>query len=145
MVEIKHKHILEVAMALRFPGYILIIFCGECILVVFYLINRLPTEVLKDKLLFNGQKANIGNLRTIVCLWYATRMVKPNKHCQCWHMCYNGILSNSKGLCYVQNVSVKALGKHRCCFEVVCVSVLLDDKHTTIPLLIMNLIRHICP
>ena len=79
MVEIKHKHILEVAMALTFPGYILIIFCGECILVVFYLINRLPTEVLKDKLLFNGQKANIGNLRTIVCLWYATRMVKPNK------------------------------------------------------------------
>uniref|UniRef100_A0A3Q7IG51 Uncharacterized protein n=1 Tax=Solanum lycopersicum TaxID=4081 RepID=A0A3Q7IG51_SOLLC len=27
---------------------------------------KLPTEVLKDKLLFNGQKANIGNLRTII-------------------------------------------------------------------------------
>ena len=66
-------------MALRFQGDITIIFWGECILVVVYLINRLPTDVLKGKLLFNGHKANIDHLRTIVWLWYATRMVRPNK------------------------------------------------------------------
>ena len=49
MVQIKHKHILEVAMTLRFQGNIPIRFGGECILFVVYMIKRLPTDVLKGQ------------------------------------------------------------------------------------------------
>lgn len=47
-----------------------------------YLINRLPTPVLKGKSpyeQFHEHKANIDHLRTIGCLCYATKVIKQDK------------------------------------------------------------------
>lgn len=74
--------ILEVARAIRFQGHIPIKFWGECVLAAVYLINRLPTSVLKGKSpheLFHGHKANVEHLRTIGCLCYATRLPRQDK------------------------------------------------------------------
>lgn len=82
MVERKHRHILEVARAVRFQGGIPIKFWGECVLAAVYLINRIPTPVLKGKLpyeVFHGHKANISHLRTLGCLCYATKVPKADK------------------------------------------------------------------
>lgn len=47
--ERKHRHILDVARALRFQSFFSIFFWRECVRTVMYLINKLPTEVLGGK------------------------------------------------------------------------------------------------
>lgn len=82
MVERKHRHILEVARAIRFQGNIPITFWGECVLDAIYLINMMPTGTLHGKLpyeVFHKSKPALDHLRTMGCLCYAAKPVKDDK------------------------------------------------------------------
>ena len=81
VVERKHRHILEVARALRFQGSLPIRFWGECVLAAVYLINRMPTSVVNGQSpfeIFHGMHPDLSHLRTIGCLCYATKLVKDD-------------------------------------------------------------------
>lgn len=82
VVERKHRHILEVARVLRFQGSIPIRFWGECVLTAVYLINKLPTPMLKGKSpyeVLHKHKASLDHLRVVGCLFNATKIVKVDK------------------------------------------------------------------
>ncbi|CAL8130641.1 unnamed protein product [Prunus armeniaca] len=49
IVERKHRHIIEMARALRFQANLAISFWGECVLTAMYLINRLPIALLSKQ------------------------------------------------------------------------------------------------
>lgn len=73
-VEQKHRHILNVARALRFQAHLLVTFWGECVLIACYLINRTPTPLLKGKMpndfLF-VRTPSLEYIRVFGCLCYA--------------------------------------------------------------------------
>ena len=48
-VERKHRHILNIARALRFQGGLPIVFWGECVLAAAHVINRTPSSILNKR------------------------------------------------------------------------------------------------
>lgn len=49
IVERNHRHLLEVARALRFQANLPLCFWDDCVLIAAYIINRLPTPLLSNK------------------------------------------------------------------------------------------------
>lgn len=90
-VERKHRHILNVARALRFQGSFPIEFWGECILTAGYLINRTPSPVLNGKTpneVLHGQLPSYAHLRIFGSLCYARNQgTKGDKFASRSHWC----------------------------------------------------------
>nr|GFC45020.1 retrovirus-related Pol polyprotein from transposon TNT 1-94 [Tanacetum cinerariifolium] len=73
VVEIKHMHLLETARALRIGENLPKRFWGECILTASYVINRLPSKVIKNKTTFEliwNKEPDYGFLKVFGCLVY---------------------------------------------------------------------------
>lgn len=74
LVERKHRHLLDVARALRFQANLPLSFWGECILTAAILINKLPTPILEYKSphhVLMGNTPSYSSLRVFGCLCFA--------------------------------------------------------------------------
>ena len=101
-VERKHKHILNVARALRFQGGLSIYFWGECVLAAAHLINRTPSSFLFNKtpyeILF-GCAPSFNELRIVGCLAFThNQRAKGDKFASRSRKCvFVGYLFGKKG------------------------------------------------
>ncbi|XP_019235872.1 PREDICTED: uncharacterized protein LOC109216195 [Nicotiana attenuata] len=82
VAERKHRHLLEVTRAMRFQDHIPIKFWGHCVITAAYLINRLPSSVLKGyspyELLYK-RSPQLGHIRTLGCLCFAKQVQETDK------------------------------------------------------------------
>ncbi|XP_070013240.1 uncharacterized protein [Nicotiana sylvestris] len=82
VAERKHRHILEVTRAIRFQAQIPIKFWGHCILVIVYLINRMPSAVIANIYSFerlHKRKSSLLHLRILGCLSFAKIVQEHDK------------------------------------------------------------------
>ncbi|KAD0786919.1 hypothetical protein E3N88_43719 [Mikania micrantha] len=73
VVERKHRHLLEVARAIRFEANLPIKFWGECVLTATYIINRVPSKVLNNKTPYEvllGKIPSYDHMKVFGCLAY---------------------------------------------------------------------------
>ncbi|KAI5436826.1 hypothetical protein KIW84_023085 [Lathyrus oleraceus] len=78
-VERKHRHILNVARALRFQANLPISFWRECVLTATYLINRTPTMVNDGMTPYEklfGKPPSYEDIKTFGCLCYVKNLSK---------------------------------------------------------------------
>nr|GEY07577.1 hypothetical protein CTI12_AA091260 [Tanacetum cinerariifolium] len=80
-VERMHRHLLDIAKALRLQANLPLKFSGDCILSATYLINKMPVKILDWKSPYESlyeKTPTYDHLRVIGCLCYAAN-VKPHK------------------------------------------------------------------
>nr|KYP65664.1 Retrovirus-related Pol polyprotein from transposon TNT 1-94 [Cajanus cajan] len=101
-VKRKHRHILNVARALRFHANLPLSFWGECVLTATHIINRTPTSanggLTPYEMLF-GKTPLYDHLQVFGCLCYMKTPLKPNdKFATRAHRCvFVGYPTNQKG------------------------------------------------
>ncbi|KAM0069913.1 putative RNA-directed DNA polymerase [Helianthus debilis subsp. tardiflorus] len=73
VVERKHRHLLEIARALRFEASLPVKFWGECILTATYIINRIPSKAVDNKTPYEilvGKPPSYDHMKVFGCLTY---------------------------------------------------------------------------
>jgi len=84
-VERKHRHLLEIARALRFQAALPLHFWGDAMLAIAYIINRLPTPILQHQTPYKillGTKPDCTHLRVFGCLAFASNLVRTSNKFQ---------------------------------------------------------------
>lgn len=82
VVKRKHGHIMNIARALRFHSGMSIRYWGHCVKTTIYLINKIPTGVLKGKSthdMLYGKEPALNHLRAFGCLCFASILPRMDK------------------------------------------------------------------
>ncbi|XP_019238357.1 PREDICTED: uncharacterized protein LOC109218447 [Nicotiana attenuata] len=82
VAERRHRHKLNVARTLRFQASVPLRFWGECVTTAIYLINKLPTSILKGKTpyeVLHGAPTSLTHLRVFGYLGYVSEVRRTDK------------------------------------------------------------------